>query len=208
MSTSYSVRALVPLAVLEAIRNLDTPLDDGLHAELADETLTKRLGLSATVGVPIEREREKAGTGESLPADEGLQVFRLAGRRPDADLVFSDAGRRAARYALRHPGARASSFWRALSMMGWRSARHRVAASTIKRAFDLEVGDHGGAFSRANTIAVQSGFAGSGCQFYTSLLGEVLRLTKGFEGAVVHDQCRARGDSTCRWITAESDQYW
>src|SRR5437867_6310042 len=42
------VHSIVPLAVLEAVRNLDTPVEDGL-SEFAEELLSKRLGLSATV---------------------------------------------------------------------------------------------------------------------------------------------------------------
>ena len=44
MPTSATVPALIPLSLLEAIRNLDTPLEDGLD-ELAEEIVVRRLGL-------------------------------------------------------------------------------------------------------------------------------------------------------------------
>src|SRR5256886_11411666 len=46
------VHSIVPLAVLEAVRNLDTPVEDGL-SEFAEELLSKRLGLSATVAMQL-----------------------------------------------------------------------------------------------------------------------------------------------------------
>src|SRR6185295_17267526 len=81
-----------------------TPLDDGLAAELASETIAKRLGLSTTVAAQIERYREMAERRDPVSVEEVVQVFRLVGRRPDATLVYADAGRRAARYAVRGKG--------------------------------------------------------------------------------------------------------
>ena len=54
-----AVHAILPLSLLEAMRNLDTPIDDGL-AELAGEMVAKRLGLSTTVASQIERYRQTA----------------------------------------------------------------------------------------------------------------------------------------------------
>ena len=50
--SSPTIHSLIPLSLLEAIRNLDTPLDDGLN-ELAGETVSKRLGLSSTIAQQI-----------------------------------------------------------------------------------------------------------------------------------------------------------
>jgi len=95
--------AILALSLLEAVQNIDTPPDDGLGA-LEHELASKRLGLSATVAAQVARYRERAEVGGDLPEDEALAVFRLVGRRPDAALVYSDAGRRAARYAARREG--------------------------------------------------------------------------------------------------------
>ena len=46
------VHSIVPLAVLEAVKNLDTPVEDGL-TEFAEELLVKRLGLSSTVAMQL-----------------------------------------------------------------------------------------------------------------------------------------------------------
>src|SRR5258706_12158673 len=53
------VHSIVPLAVLEAVRNLDTPVEDGL-SEFAEELLSKRLRPSAPVAMPL---REDEGVG-------------------------------------------------------------------------------------------------------------------------------------------------
>ncbi|HRP08525.1 MAG TPA: hypothetical protein PLL69_08555 [Gemmatimonadales bacterium] len=98
-----SIPALIPLALLEAVQNIDTPADDGLGA-LEHELAVKRLGLSPTVAAQIGRYRERAEVGDEIDRDEVLAVFRLVGRRPDAELVLADAGRRAARHAARERG--------------------------------------------------------------------------------------------------------
>ncbi|HYC31589.1 MAG TPA: hypothetical protein VEB59_04825, partial [Gemmatimonadales bacterium] len=100
MPTPQTVPAIIPLSVLEAIRNLDTPVEDGLE-ELAEEIVTRRLGLSPTVAAQIQRYRQAADREGTVYLDEAVSVLRLVGRRPDAPLVFADGGRRAARYAAR-----------------------------------------------------------------------------------------------------------
>ena len=47
-----SVPALLPLSLLEAVQNIDTPADDGLGA-LQEELASKRLGLSPTVAAQV-----------------------------------------------------------------------------------------------------------------------------------------------------------
>src|SRR5690606_38378390 len=100
---NQSIPALIPLSLLEAVQNIDTPPDDGLGA-LEHELVVKRLGLSPTVAAQIGRDRERAEVGDEVDREEVLAVFRLVGRRPEADLVLDDAGRRAARHAARERG--------------------------------------------------------------------------------------------------------
>ncbi|HKV72002.1 MAG TPA: hypothetical protein VJN62_12185, partial [Gemmatimonadales bacterium] len=92
------VHSIVPLAVLEAIRNLDTPVEDGL-AEFADELLSKRLGMSATIAMQVNEYEGLVRRDATVDPTNVEALLRLVGRRPDADLVFADAGRRAARRA-------------------------------------------------------------------------------------------------------------
>ena len=210
MSLPPTVHAIVPLALLEAIRNLDTPLNDGLSAELAQETFTKRFGLTSTVAAQIERYREMVGKATPVGLDEVVQVFRLVGRRADATLVYADAGRRAARYSSRTRGGSPLVWWKLTPKSMRRRAGERAAARAAHRIFGLAlVRDSAGiGVALTESLATRAGFEGSGCYFYSALGAELLRVTTGFEGSMLHDRCRSRGDDQCRWRAAEADQRW
>src|SRR5437764_12514736 len=96
----FVVHSIVPLAVLEAVKNLDTPVEDGL-SEFAEELLVKRLGLSPTVAMQLAEFEQLVRKDARVEPAHVEALLRLVGRRPDADLVFADAGRRAARPAVR-----------------------------------------------------------------------------------------------------------
>ena len=208
MSRPETIHALVPQSLLEAIRNLDTPLDDGL-TELALETVAKRLGLSSTVALQIERYKDDGERGIPVPAEEVVSVFRLVGRRPDAALVYADAGRRAARYAARAAGAGT----RVLLGVSPRPLKRRLgirsAARAAKKMLGLELGFRGGVaqLRLVDSLATEAGSAGTGCYFYSALIAELLRVASGFEGAMVHERCRAEGDDDCFWRAREAGEY-
>ena len=209
MSTmNQGVHSIIPLALLEAMRNLDTPIDDGL-AELDAELMTKRLGLSTTVALQIERYRQSAEKGVPVPLDEAVSVFRLVSRRVDAELVFSDAGRRAARYAAR----RTSGLRRGVMRMSPRGIRRRLGVGASARC----AADVFGADMRAvgllaevrlaDSLATRAGTNGPGCYFYGAAFAELLRVLGGFEGAMLHEHCRSRGDATCTWRATTVETY-
>src|SRR5918994_629125 len=129
-----TVPALIPLSLLEAIRNLDTPVEDGLE-ELAEEIVVRRLGLSPTVAAQIQRYRHAAERGGSVEVDETVSVLRLIGRRVDAALVFADAGRRAARYAARGRGGSSRTLLKLSPQKVARRLALRSAARVARRAF-------------------------------------------------------------------------
>ena len=60
----------------------------------------------------MARYRQQLSQGGDVAEDEALAVFRLVGRRPDAALVYADAGRRAARYAAGGSGRVRGMIWR------------------------------------------------------------------------------------------------
>lgn len=200
--------AILPLALLEAVQNIDTPPDDGLGA-LEHELAAKRLGLSPTVAAQVARYRERADAGGDLPEDEALAVFRLVGRRPDAALVYADAGRRAARYAARRLGLVSRGMIAAapgkLAMrLGLR------AAGRLSRRWLLIDLTAEGLVARAETadsLGLRAREDGVGCQFYSVALAELIRLVAGFEGSMIHESCRGRGDRTCRWLAARGEGY-
>ena len=208
MPTPPAVPALIPLSLLEAIRNLDTPVEDGLE-ELAEEIVVRRLGLSPTVAAQIQRYRYAADKDGSVDLDEVVSVLRLVGRRPDAPLVFADAGRRAARYAARS-GARSA---RALARMSPSGVGRRIAlraAARLSRDIfggDLRARSQGSEVSMPDPLSILALPDGAACAFYGSAYGELLRSLTAFEGAMLHEQCRSRGGEACVWRSAPAEVY-
>jgi hypothetical protein len=203
-----TVAALIPLSLLEALRNLDTPVEDGMD-ELAEEIVVRRLGLSPTVAAQIQRYRQSADRGGTVETDEVLSVLRLVARRPDAPLVFADAGRRAARYAARS-GGRSS---RTLARLSPKGVAHRIALRNVARLartiFDGQIADQSPPvevkMDAPLSIAALPG--GEACLFYGAAYLELLRGLTGFEGALLHETCLGRGDGACTWRTAAAEVY-
>jgi hypothetical protein len=177
--------------------------------ELAEEIAVRRLGLSPTVAAQIQRYRQTAERKGAVDTDEVLSVLRLVGRRPDAALVFADAGRRAARYAARSRG-RSS---RTLARLSPRRVARRLALRSVARlarsVFDAEVSDRGRSveFAMRAPLSIVAAPAGEACLFYGSAFQELLRGLSGFEGALLHESCLSRGGTLCLWRTAEAEVY-
>lgn len=195
-----AVPAVIPLSLLEAMRNLDTPIDDGL-SDLAHEMVTKRLGLSTTVAAQIGRYRNAAARQGTVSMEEAVSIFRLVSRRSDAQLVFADAGRRAARHAARH----ASRITRTTLRISPRRVQARLgvraAARLARRALGATLEPAGGlAEARVvDSLADRAEALGIGCAYYGAAFAELLRLLSGFEGAMLHERCRGSGDAACVW---------
>ncbi len=200
MMSPDQTSAILPLSLLEAMRNLDRPVEDGLE-ELSREVVAKRLGLNPTVSAQIIRYRSLARSRAPIEPNEAGAVFALVGRRPDAPLVYADAGRRAARYAARSvPLA-----WRAVLGSMPARLRRRVGsarAEAVARAVFgvvLHVEPLSAEARLENTgIGGLVPDAGS-CEFIGAAMSELLRTLAGFEGAMVHRTCRFRGDDACAW---------
>jgi len=196
------VHSILPLAVLEAIRNLDTPVEDGL-SEFADELLAKRLGLSPTITMQLTEYEGLVRRDARVEATHVEALLRLVGRRPDADLVFADAGRRAARRAVRRMmlvsrlAARAAP--RALGFAAARHASRAVLGGELRREQRVPVARITG------TLALDATPDGTACALYTAAFAELLRLLVGFEGAMLHTACRSTGAGRCEWRAAASD---
>jgi len=206
--TAASVPALIALSLLEALRNLDTPVEDGLD-ELAEEIVARRLGLSPTVAAQIQRYRQATERGADVPVDEVVSTLRLVGRRPDASLVFADAGRRAARYAARGRAAPARTVSRVAPAAVGRGLAARAARRIVARVFrgELRWRPEGTEVRVPLPLSIVALPEGSACDFYGAAFGELLRTLSGFEGAVVHERCCGRGDDGCLWRTAAAACY-
>jgi len=195
------------LSLLEALRNLDTPVEDGLDV-LAKEIVARRLGLSDTVAAQIERYREAADRDGTVTDDELVSVLRLVGRRPDAPLVFADAGRRAARYAVRGSGGSRALVKVSPSALGQRLAR-RAARRLAVACFRGELAAKGPdpEVRMLRPLSIGAIPDGSACAFYGAAYAELLRSLLGFEGTMVHEHCEGRGDQACLWRGHRAGDY-
>src|SRR5512139_4033210 len=108
-----TVDALLPLSFLEAVRNVDSPVED-FEAELVGDLRNKRLGLSDTVYMQIRRFNDAVKRGQRATYEESVGLARLLGRRPDAEAVFRAAGRHLATESYRTIGAVARRMMRIL----------------------------------------------------------------------------------------------
>ncbi len=193
---SASCHAIVPLSLLEAMRRLDAPVADALD-EVHGELTAKRFGLNRTVATEIARLERLVRRDASVSGDELQALIRLVARRPDAALVFSDAGRRAARHAVaRLPGA-----VRALRRTLPVGLARRLVARTAERILGLAVRWEA-AGPAAEFRAGRHRDPGPACAFFGAALAELLRQLIVFHGAMLHVSCRARGDAACLWRAA------
>lgn len=205
VETTHPTQAhsILPLAILEAMRNLDSPSDEEV-AEYVDELLKKRLGLSQTVLAQMRRYEVLVRKDDGVSGEEFEQILRLAGRRTDGALVFGDGGRRAARRAVDRlaPVAR----WAARSLPRFLGRRFGFAAArrAARDVFALRLAREGGqaVAHLAPPWPVRATPDGAACGFYAAGLAELLRQLIEFEGTVQHVHCRVRGDAACEWRTA------
>ena len=155
----------------------------------------------------IERYRGSHERDGSVPRDEAISVFRLVGRRPDAGLVFADAGRRAARYSAREAPARALS--RVTPGSVSRKLAARAATKTARAAFAADLRFPGGIAEvrMAEPLSIVAWPDGEACGFYAAAFAELLRSLTGFEGTLRHEACRGRGESACLWRGAAAEGY-
>ncbi len=195
-----TVDALLPLSLLEAVRDVDTP-EGVLEAEFVDELRNKRLGLSDTVYTQIKRYTEAVRRNQRTATDEAIALARLIGRRPDAEAVLRAAGRFLAReaYMTVFPVTRGllkflpSFVARPMALRRVRRIAQRYLNANVRRVGTyvlLEV-------PRSVTLGVAPGSVG--CAFYESTLKELLRLLVGTTGAVEHTRCEGRGEGSCEW---------
>jgi predicted hydrocarbon binding protein len=195
-----TVDALLPLSLLEAVRDVDTP-EGVLEAEFVDELRNKRLGLSDTVYIQIKRYTEAVRRNQRTAQEEAIALAKLIGRRPDAEAVLRAAGRFLAReaYMTISPPTRGllrfmpSLVSRPLALRNARRLARRYVNGNVRRVGTsvlLEI-------PRSITVGVAP--AGAGCAFYESTLRELLRLLVGTTGAVEHTRCEGRGEGSCEW---------
>jgi predicted hydrocarbon binding protein len=192
--------ARLPLALLEAVKAIDTP-EAELDAELVHELRNKRLGLSETVLLQIRRYQDAVRRQQRVTYDEVLALARLIGRRPDADLAFREAGRRWARASIATIGAASRTAARSLPALIGRPIALRHLRHIAKRYMDATLVRHGSSLLLEVTAPVSADAAprGAGCGLYEAAFREALHVLADADGSVEHVLCRSRGDAQCQW---------
>ncbi len=196
------VDAVVPLSLLESVRALDLPAAD-LDTELVHELRNKRFGLSDTVYMQIRRYTECVRRQQSIPFDDVLALARLVGRRPDADIVFREAGRRVARVALstlstttrRASRSLPRAVGRPLALRHLRALVKRYMAGTLERQGSTLLLDV------PSPVTADAAPHGAGCGLFEAALRELLLGLTGEDAAIQVVTCRTRGDASCQWRT-------
>ena len=194
-----TVDALLPLSLLEAVRDVDTPGD--LESEFVDELRNKRLGLSDTVYLQIKRYAEAVRKRQRTAQDEAIALAKLIGRRPDAEAVFRAAGRYLARESYKTINAFSRRMLRLLPSVIARPLALRKARRVAGRYANGSVRRVGGyvLLEVPRSVTLNTAPGSVGCAYYEAMLRELLRLLIGGVGSVDHVRCSGRGEGTCEW---------
>lgn len=197
---SDTVDALLPLSFLEAVRNVDSPVED-FEAELVGDLRNKRLGLSDTVYMQIRRFNDAVKRGQRASVDEAVGLAKLLGRRPDAEAVFRAAGRHLAVEAYRTIGAIPRFMMRLLPNFVARPLALSHSRKIARRYLNGRISRVGSHVYLEVERSVTQGTAprSVGCTYYEAGLKELLRLLVNSVGAVEHVRCTTRGEGTCAW---------
>ena len=194
-----TVDALLPLSLLEAVRDVDTPGD--LDQEFVDELRNKRLGLSDTVYLQIRRYTDAVRKNQRTAQEESAGLARLIGRRPDAEAVFRSAGQYLARQAYRTINPLSRRMLRLLPSFLARPAALRRSRAIAARYANGSVRRMGGyvLLDVPDSVTLNTAPGSIGCSFYEAMLRELLKLLIGSVGSVDHVRCAGRGEGTCEW---------
>ncbi len=172
-----SVDPLVPLSLLEAVREADR-LDGNEEAEYAPEFVNKRLGTTDTVYAQIRRYNEAARRGQPIPEDEVVALARLIGRRPDAIELFRYAGAATARAAYGRLSAIKRGSVKLLPRIVARPIARRQAGKLVARYFGAVLNRAGPTLRMDVPLRapVSAGATEPGREYYDAALRELLTL--------------------------------
>jgi len=189
------VLALLPLSLLEAVREHDRPLEI-LEDEDLTTSLPRRLGLTGVVSSQIQRYQQAAGGRVAVAEVTGLMQLVL--RRPDAESIVRETGRRITRRRIGDDvpaTARMLRRWDRLVFIPMRSAARRLLRGLV--------GDVKATVTRPLVVRMSHApLADAGlhsCAVYTGALDELVRLYSANQHTVSHVKCTARGDTLCEW---------
>ncbi len=195
------VPAALPLALLEAVRANDRP-EEVLEDEDLTVSLPRRFGLTDVVYTQIRQFEAAQKSGQKVRLDDVANLMRLMLRRPDAELIMHDTGKRFADWQFDRRSAAVRAMIpklpaRMSSMMAAREVRKSLkllrAGSTItvtRQPFHVRI--DGSTFARIDPN-------GAACPLITGLLQQHLRNYNCSSTTVALSACAAKGNGRCEW---------
>jgi predicted hydrocarbon binding protein len=196
-----SINPEFPLLLLETMRDMDRP-EEVLEGENLAVSLPRRLGLSDVVFLQIHRFRDE--TKRRRPQSPAVveDLVRLVIRRPDAEEIFQEAGRRLARRDWSEKSA-SGRLWLRLLPAGVRLRRAAKAVQRLLRQVTggaaLEVRGRPLLVRIPGCLTARADPGGAACAFYTGVIAEVLTGYTGRPHAVQHPHCETRRGDACEW---------
>lgn len=199
--TAGSVKATLPLALLEAVRAHDRP-EEVLEDEDLTISLPRRLGLTGVIETQLRRYQGAARSGKNVATDEFASLMRLVLKRPDAETILCDTGERMAlRRFQRVPPAYLKvlrTLPKALLIAAWRRSARRMLGEMVGDG-GVEVSGRppvvrlrGGAFARLEP-------PGAACAVYTAALERLAELFARTPATATHARCSAKAGGYCEW---------
>ena len=201
-----SITPLFPLLLLETLRDSDRP-EEILEDEDVTISLPRRLGLSDVVMSQIRHFQDEVRARRMQSAASMMDLVRLVVRRPDAEAIFLQAGRRVAQHAWEQRNGLSRGMLRVTPTPLSRMAARRAARRLFKRLVgdgQLSVNRWPVVLTIRNSLTARADPSGSACAFYAGAFAEVMQLHTRKRYRVLHEECIARGAPACLW-TVETE---
>jgi len=195
------VVAALAVALLEATRSHDRP-GEVLEEEDLSASLPRRLGLSGVIETQIQRYEGAVKAGRRLPLDEFVSLLKLVLRRPDAEAILREAGRRVAtRHFEKSSGIVVGVVHAMPRALGFvfvaRSARKLLRNITGTNHVDVRGRPLTAQLHQPPTAMLEP--PGTACALYGAAFEEVVSLYVGKKARVSHSRCVINGGSVCEW---------
>lgn len=199
-----SITPLLPLVLFETMRDMDRP-EEVLEGEDVSVSLPRRFGLNDVVNTQIHRFREEVRRKRLQGEAEIENLIRLVIRRPDAEEIFTEAGRRMARRAWEERSATARRMMRHLpSKLALATAR-RAARRLFREIVGngrVHISKKQPAIQVAGSLTARADPGGVACALYAGAFAELMARYTGGDYYPVHPLCEARGADACEWTAA------
>ncbi|MDQ3387937.1 MAG: hypothetical protein M3483_00385 [Gemmatimonadota bacterium] len=196
-----TITPVFPLLLFETMRDMDRP-EEILEGEELSASLPRRFGLSDVVFSQIHRFREEVRRKRPQGEAEIENLIKLVIRRPDAERIFEEAGKRLARRAWeeRSPFLRGSVrvMPPTLALRAASRAARRLLNQVTGNA-SYQINTRQGSIRITGSLTARADPAGSACAFYGGVLAEVMERYTRRHYRASHSGCEARGAAECEW---------